>query len=1230
MNSKEADLCPSQFGKVELRLHCRGEETPDFRTSFLVLESACFKWYDDREKNICKGVAYIMNKVEIIKDSSNDEKKKILQCQVSIERGPALFEVRVAHGSKIWQLAIDTHFSRCFRPLHLLPAYAYDLDDARYTSLHLSTIAKVSLNNGAAFDIPVSILDDVEEKVNILFPQSRTMSADARMQITASVMKAQNQMVLEVLRRHHHLEIADQQLQRALTKMTERATIAEAHAESLHATILQIEEILPQLSHSVGDRVAADATTGVEDTDARCQSGANTPTSHNSTGLGTISWRRKFEAAEQELKRVLEQLHSTQRHLHEQQHLPAFQSRIDALTKENLMLREMAVMLRAQIVALNDQLHEIQQAALAQIETLHVQNPELAEAAATSLRKMYDEPHQPGTNSSQEGGTKIAFESKSDSPSVNRAIKIDLSQFLSAKASDPSEKYPVSPSIFRQPLNLDDYSASSDPSLIPKYPVKVVNIATLVDEYERESKQDEGTDELVTFPLLEQGNWTNKYQDYIDQLQHSKSSSLGSSSSATGLLPEIVTSLGWSFVEERFVMQLYQHYLHLGNVPGSAFSHVHGISLTKFQKFVKDFHILTLHSSPTATVGSDHHNKSAFTTAYVTGQPLPHSGTSAQQANSSGASSPLLDKFLSHSEVSAIFTVASSTNVQEEPGQQRLGALWTQLQGQFSNTYSSSSSSSSSSSTTALNNSQSSSQQTSVPTKAAFRVHGGHRSAAEVLDFYHTQHTIYPMHSSTDQAAGSSNSSAALRDSAASAGAAFSVGHPGGTGITVGVVNPASAVLSLAQFRYALTLIAEKLYARVLQQAMGGIAPQTLTGKDRIQAVRAMLELFWIKNIVPMALSFDLVPQSLSSLRIFLVHVQSESTRLMKAVRAPKQGYQEMIPELFAFFYHQHQLQQQANANTNSTSFAMLAQLCHAPHLQLLCRLFRTYAATSSSSGNKAVAGQDLLEMTAPVNELIGLEYLLHPLNHIPTLSMPFTKFRRFCLAKGLVPYLIGEHQVYALYQECVVMIQMYLTIFPFDSSSAQNGGQSSNHNSTTNGPKKKSKKRASESWIPVRSFWEEKRVFPHVCFPEWMLILLADADKEAVQLLQWQESETTHWKQSSSTKAKSSSRATSPAHFSRPTSLDNHQNLHSKNAAADGSNMVTSGLDLMGFVLLIGSLAMKVFPHVPPVSRVTQLFALLLQNPVNRVDSAPASDLDGNVMVGEGFNLGGVFHHHT
>lgn len=42
MNSKEADLCPSQFGKVELRLHCRGEETPDFRTSFLVLEVRSF------------------------------------------------------------------------------------------------------------------------------------------------------------------------------------------------------------------------------------------------------------------------------------------------------------------------------------------------------------------------------------------------------------------------------------------------------------------------------------------------------------------------------------------------------------------------------------------------------------------------------------------------------------------------------------------------------------------------------------------------------------------------------------------------------------------------------------------------------------------------------------------------------------------------------------------------------------------------------------------------------------------------------------------------------------------------------------------------------------------------------------------------------------------------------------------------------------------------------------
>eukprot|EP01033_Poteriospumella_lacustris_P006725 gene6725-4849_t len=1035
-------------------------------------------------------------------------KRKLIRCQVAIKGGPALLELRLLHGSKLWQLAIDTHFSRCFKPLSHLPKFAFDLDDARYSTVHLSTIAKVAIGSGS-FEIPVSILDDVEEKINILFPLSRNTSADARREITTAVMKAQNQLVLEVLRRHQHLEAADQQVQRALAAMTERALAAERHAESLHAIVVEIEDVLPQFTLQMQlqqqqqqrqhDQLSSSASfvhlppptePAVDHPPNR--SGSSTP-----TGLGTISWRKKVELLEDELQKKQTTLERCQRELREQQHLPAFQSKIDQLQQENRLLREMTATLRAEIVALTDQLQEIQQAALAEIETMHEQNPALAEEAAVTLRRSLDaSDRHPLLASPPRSSSSPPMRSHESTASYR--VSVDLSAFnasgggAAAAASSPSATLHASAgSIFRQPLDLDALSESQpgdhraydrhgahrhgerhapygiddgdgdeqyEEAKAPHDRARREHDAVLARLQEAEEDYD-GDDVDGPLPTtLERDNWTNKYHAYIQQL--SATGDGASASSSNGALQELITSLGWSLVEERLLTQLFWQYVHAGHVPGASFSQTHGMSLTKFQKFLKDFHMLAIH--PTTPLSA------------------------AEQAGGGGGGG---GGGHTHRSSAAHFTAAYTSG-------------------------------------------------------AAFKVHGGHRSAADALDFYHTQHLHgpqpYHQHRFGPAYHHADDATAATMD--ASTAAAFAVGHPGGVGVAVGVVNPASALLSLPQFRYALTLVAEKLYARVLQQATG-VAPVTLTGKDRVQAIRAMFELLWVRNLSPIARSLDLVPHALSALRVFLVHVHSEAQDLAVALAAtPLAGafpWPQYLPQVEAFFA-------QRPAPLASMRFALLQSLCTPEHLQLLASLYRTFTSSSTTTTVKPTTTSMVMEplgMAQVVRPLQAHAYLWHPFNHLPRLAMTFAHFRRLCLAQGLLPYLIGEHQLYALFQEVTAMAQLYATL------------------------------------SALQQHWRRQRSFPPVHLPDPIAWFLAEADKDIVFANQVHESVTAPWDNVFKASASASASASPTRSGTRPATATTA-------TPAVNVQYTTHGVDLGGFVVLCGALAMKVFPHVAPTER--------------------------------------------
>lgn len=767
-------------------------------------------------------------------------KMRVLRCQVSIQTGPALFDLRVKH-SKVWQLAIDTHFSRCAKTLSMLPAYAYDLDDARFSSLHLSTVAKIAVS-GVNYDIPINIIDDVAEKVNVLFPPTSptmkavpgmpSMSSEVRREVTSTLMKAQNDMVHEVVRRFHHLETANQQLQRSLASMTDRAINAEVHSETLASHLERIEDLMPHLQRQVTSQTKQQQ--GFNDVNPAHDGHTmeNRPLEphymgHTFSSVKTQSWRQRSAETEQALIETRQQLESAERQLQQLTHPSVLSNpltlQIQALQNQNQMLREVTSTMREEIVELHEQLNDIQQAALQNIESLHasvgVENTAtlsaaraLAEASAASLEEQ------------------------------STVLSVDLSGLLLQQQRQQKKHQQQIPRQHLRPLDLvdreEDEEDEEDGNIVPKSNNNSRRI--VIDDLQHEQSQDvdreaDSTDDdesnAYAFPgssarkeveldsmdtlLLEEDNWTNKYQDYLTQV------SVGAMAAATGnktsymssptkqrqfvqqnpQLVEVVQSLGWSLCEERMVAMLYNHYLsvpytnHNYNVISGSGGSTHnngnggfsGMSLTKFQRFLKDFHILALANISTnhSNTATNNHNSQQHST-FSSGMHDRRSGRSAPTANQPpDLMTGLLDKQLTHSDVSAIFTVACSARVVDDPSTSNAGG----------------------------NN--------SINSSGAFKVNGGHRSAADALDFYHYQ-LMFSAHAAgtNTTSPGHSTANTVVVDNGA-------LQLPSGT---VTVHNTASATLSLAQFRWALALVAEKIYAKVLFHATG-TSPEGLAGK---------------------------------------------------------------------------------------------------------------------------------------------------------------------------------------------------------------------------------------------------------------------------------------------------------------------------------------------------------------------------------------------------------------
>lgn len=191
--------------------------------------------------------------------------------------------------------------------------------------------------------------------------------------------------------------------------------------------------------------------------------------------------------------------------------------------------------------------------------------------------------------------------------------------------------------------------------------------------------------------------------------------------------------------------------------------------------------------------------------------------------------------------------------------------------------------------------------------------------------------------------------------------------------------------------------------------------------------------------------------------------------------------------------------------------------------------------------------------------------YLRHPWL-VQRLRLSFATFRALCLDHGLVPYLLGEHQLYALFCEVANLLQQQQQNSGNGKSSSmskssgvvQNKSASRTAGTTGHGPGAKSPHSDGYAHADedIGKKQQEQRYFPSLTLPALLLENLVEADKVVVVQQRLRDQEDLLWRTQTSI---------------------SHTSHHLTGGSGGSSNSTTTTVDLVGVVTLIGALAMKV-----------------------------------------------------
>jgi hypothetical protein len=420
--SKRVD-CPQVQGWVALRLLTSDGRPPDdfveqylclevSNTQFaqpsmcgfcsdLCLQDGCLRWFDDKSKLLGRGCGFIVSKVltnsdnqqqsssqqqqQTTKSTSSSKSKQLISLQILLKDGISIMELR-AKTAKYWQSMLDLHFAHGPKHPPFIPDHYFAHSPSTFTSLSVSVTSRITLLD-RVLEVPVSLMDDPEllaaEVMNHNHLTNTLSNGNSNLDVATTLAmalyKEQRKLILATVEKFQELEkdaFRDRLEQLSTLK---RASDAEEHIARLTAHLDSIESLLPVLqdklhSNSAPGPPAADtrdwALTADYHHDApSLRLSTSRPQTPNRSVTPT-NWRSKFEHSQSELETARLAARRAEEELQRNQRTSAYLQQIEQLHSENQQLREYSVALRCEVLALQQQITDLQEAALATLEAI--------------------------------------------------------------------------------------------------------------------------------------------------------------------------------------------------------------------------------------------------------------------------------------------------------------------------------------------------------------------------------------------------------------------------------------------------------------------------------------------------------------------------------------------------------------------------------------------------------------------------------------------------------------------------------------------------------------------------------------------------------------------------------------------------------------------------------------------------------------------------------------------
>ena len=611
-------------------------------------------------------VSQLNNKKQQQSSSSNTKHNKHITFHILTKTGTYIMEVR-CKAAKYWQSLLDLHFVQCCskQSPSSIPSYDFEFSDAVFTSLQITNTVKIPIKQkGIAIDLTLSLFDNPEELTSQLMQQYQltglSTSKDIAISLLITLLQEQRKLFLQGIQKYQNFEKQHFLLNMEHLTLEKRCIDAEEHVQILTESLQRMEDMLPILEEKLNMKNTTEvltttslnnnpimsldeindqnnqkvmsrvnSRTGLASLDVctvgphyqqQTRSGCSTPTGT------TNNWKIKYDTIFQQLEETQELLKSNKNELKRLKKSKPLQQ-IESLTKENRQLREYSVQMRNEVISLQQQIEELQEAALATVE---------------EMQQGYLPRNHGGNEESDDEGEYYDAAEVVDDHEDNGVIDIDLTQFAlnpsTGNKQDGNSEWKIEdfitsatgPNYTNDDNNNAPYSYLDDPQS---------------NRYHGNDHDDDDDSQ----------DWTKKYQDFIDSqlsgqpigdrgIQDGPDSSPGGSTSIASsrkvpslLMKTVMKAMKWPLVEERILTMIYDYY---------SSGNKQGMTMTRFFRFAKDFLI----TAANATGGGGH------------GGMMDDSAISGIHQTSSSSSSS--DKLI-YGEVSMIFTNASKLDTDD-------------------------------------------------------------------------------------------------------------------------------------------------------------------------------------------------------------------------------------------------------------------------------------------------------------------------------------------------------------------------------------------------------------------------------------------------------------------------------------------------------------------------------------------------------------------------------------